>query len=203
MQHHDNGRLTLARFPRKNFEHGDLVFQIEVSRRFVKKKQAWRLRQQGGDGQTLPFAAGKRLHVAPFHAVQPDGGQRRAGNAHVVLRLPVPAVKVRMAADQCRFQYRRSKGVALRLRQPAAQLCGLPRTEGGIGASGQVHFAGQRRAQPGEYGKQRRFAGPVASENRQPLPRPQGQIKVAAKTALTDADRQPAQLQDRRVLVAG
>ena len=57
VQHHGYGGGAIARGAGKQFEHGDLVLEIEVGHRFVKQEQFRLLGQQGGDGQALALAA--------------------------------------------------------------------------------------------------------------------------------------------------
>ena len=59
-----------------------------------------------------------------------------------------------MPANQRRFQHRRSKRVATRLRQPAANQRALARAKLGVAGALEQHFAVLRGTQPGEHGQQ-------------------------------------------------
>ena len=61
VQHHGDARATIARCAGKQFEHGNLVFQVKVGNRLIKQKQLRRLGEQRGNGQSLTFATRKRL----------------------------------------------------------------------------------------------------------------------------------------------
>ena len=64
VQDHHAGQGLLSGEPGKQFERGDLVVQVEMGEWFIEQIELRRLRQQGGDRQPLPLAAGKRLHIA-------------------------------------------------------------------------------------------------------------------------------------------
>jgi len=102
---------------------------------------------------------------------------------------------MRMPPDQRRLQHSRGERVAARLRKPAANQRRLARPEFAVARALEPHFAGKRRAQPGQHREQRRLACPVAPEDRQPLAAMQVEIEFAAKDPRTDAHGQAAGVQ--------
>jgi hypothetical protein len=188
VENHYAGHLLVAIEGGKQLEGGDLVVQIKVRERLVEQVELRRLRQQGGNGQPLPLATRKRLHVALREFGQTDRGQRLTGFSGIGVGLPIPAIEMGMASDQCRFEDRRGERLAAALRQPAPNAGATPRAELGVAAPGEADLARIRRAQTGQHREQGRLPGTVAAENGQRLTRSYAQRQIAAESAASDAD---------------
>src|SRR5439155_2211748 len=99
---------------------------------------------------------------------------------------PLPARKMRMAADKHGFEHGRGERIAVILQQQAAQARNVAARECSQRLSAELDRAGRRTAQSGEGVQQRRLARAVASQDRPAL---SGQhCKIEAAAYLVDGD---------------
>ena len=198
VQHHDQRGLFVADAAADQFQHRDLVVEVEMRQRFVEQIDARLLHQQGGQRHALAFAAGQRVDRTLRQIGQPQRRQRLARQRFVRRAFPVPARQMRVAADQHGFQHAGGEGVALMLRQQSAQARRAARSERGVAVAGEQDFAGLRRAQSGQRMQQRGFSDTVAAENGKALARLDRQVEPAHHPGGANRDGQIASGQQRR-----
>ena len=170
--------------------------EIEMRRRLVEQQEVGVLRQERGQRDAAPLAAGERAQLPRGETGEADVGERAVRALDVGRGLPLPAREMRMAADQHRFQHRGGKEVDAVLRQPAAAARTLARRERRERRAVVRDLARVRRAQAGEGGEQRRLAGAVRPDDRPGFAGADVEIEAGAQRAPGTATARPRH--DRR-----
>jgi hypothetical protein len=183
----------------KKLERGDLMIQIEVGERLIEQIQLRRLRQQGGDRQSLPLATGKRLHIALARVPRDRRRPAPGGRSGHPSRIPNPS-------GQDVGDVRPAPSPVPSMKMPRYGSCGNQPRMTRAGARAQIGVARFRRAALHPLPVRRR---PASTDSSVDLPAPlrprmarhspgtYGQGQLAAEDAVGDADAQIAAAQER------
>ena len=166
--------------------------------RLVEQKQLWLLCQQRCERDAPPLASRKRAYVARLGARHIGSGKRLARDPQIVCAFPLPARKMRMAADEHGFEHGCGERVAVVLQEQAAQARNVAARECSQGLSTKLDRACRRIAQSGEGVQQRRLARAVATQDRPALSGQHCKIEAAAHSVTGNGHAKAVRGEQRR-----
>ena len=168
VQHHDDGVTRAGQAPQE-FEHIELVAEVERGDGLVEQERGRTLRQELGDEHELALPAGEGVHVALREVAGARARERGLDGGGVAGVCALPASAVRVPAHRHDLAHRQGQVQGRLLGQegdPARALAGAQARHGPVG---RLDGAGQG-GQPAEEGTQQGgLAGAVGADEAQHL----------------------------------